>query len=167
MAGQASITPRMAKFFKDGEAFIKRSKEAGTDFVTAIHPKMPAWHQWRHYFMTMVGSLPMAFKIAERGDIESFTVPALDPSIFDRNYNPDAPIRPLKPEPGAGRMIRSGDDILRESEARQAALDAKFPGSVVDLEEWHRRKGSQPVPGFRKTRAPLGGIVVPKPEATE
>ena len=79
--------PRIAKFYKDGLAFIKMRKTTeGTDPCFAIKPGMPQWNEWVSWFNDRCGRIPLVMRSVETGRLDSFTVPAEKPEWFDRSW---------------------------------------------------------------------------------
>lgn len=123
--------PKMALFFEDAQAFIARDQKP-----VAIRPGTPEWTAWATYLVQRCGSLPVAMRMVERGQLETATMPAQWPHWFDglavsevegsRPYR--SPMRRPDPSPDERSRVEAGfTSLKRELASVSLSMSASRP----------------------------------------
>lgn len=122
----------MKRFFRDGVEAL----QSGKCQPFAVEVGSEEWRMWEAYLSQRCGSLPVTMLMAIRGEIGSWTAPAQWPEWFDGRY-----VAPAEAPPANYGSRRPLAEIIREDDAREAAVDVKFPGAIKDLEAHLRSQG--------------------------
>lgn len=139
-----STTPSIDQFWKDGVAFIKAMKETGADPCQAIQPGTKEWGEWGAYFLERYGEVPKSFRMVERRQLDSFTVPARWPQWFDKRWAPDV-VRYVPRKPARSQPSAADAEALRLFNERWAKFERENPAAA------HRMRGG----AFSKTAEAL------------
>lgn len=122
----------LAEFFEDGLKYAKAAKEAGgRDPWKEINPKTTPslWAAWSAYFLATYGRLPAVWRAVEAGQVDSFTVPAELPELFDLGYVPGTHSLPRRaPVWRDGGHVHRAKEWLAKAEGKELAEIQRLDG---------------------------------------